>query len=358
MWDLEKTECTPFCAGNCHNGKCVAPEKCECDNGFEHHPTHSICIPHCVDACVHGQCIASNKCECDFGFHFVNESHSVCEPFCELSCENAKCVEPNVCECHNGYSVLDGNKPHECHCGLYCVEIDGMCHCLDEAQRVSAERIRNNISSICTESNCKNGVCLTPDDCECYDGFEKDENFQCVAFNETCIDDPSNCNGTDLHVCNCINGICAINQTCVCVNGFKMSEGHNDLCEPRCTKDCVNGFCINPDSCECDTGYRLGYNESESHICHPICDPDAEDNNGCINGICVAPDTCECHEGFQLDLASNFSCVPAPHTARVQKSGMHWFVFFNLLTYAFLKKKLLILGFIFNLGCSPEAFRY
>lgn len=137
------------------------------NEGFVHHPTQSLCTPNCSEPCINGECVETNKCECDFGYQFANESQSVCEPICELSCENAKCVEPNVCLCHNGYIVANESKPHECHCGLYCVEIDDYCHCLDEEHRVSGDRIRNNISSICSESNCMNGVCLTPYDCEC-----------------------------------------------------------------------------------------------------------------------------------------------------------------------------------------------
>lgn len=88
-----------------------------------------------------------------------------------MSCKNAKCIEPNVCECHNGYTVLDDNQPYICQCGLYCAEIDGMCHCLNDEHRVDGETIRNNISAICTEDTCINGACLTPFDCEVFNHF-------------------------------------------------------------------------------------------------------------------------------------------------------------------------------------------
>lgn len=137
------------------------------NDGFVHHPTQSLCIPNCSEPCINGECIGTNKCECDFGYQFANGSQSICEPICELSCKNAKCVEPNVCACTNGFTVANETKPHECHCGLYCIEIAGYCHCLDEEHRISGDRIRNNISSICSDSNCVNGFCLTPNDCEC-----------------------------------------------------------------------------------------------------------------------------------------------------------------------------------------------
>lgn len=323
-WDMDALECVPVCDGNCHNGKCIAPNQCQCHEGFVHHPLHSVCVPNCNGGCVKGQCIAPNKCECDLGYKFINGSQSVCEPICEMSCKNAKCIDPNTCECHHGYTVLDDDKPHECHCGMYCAEIDGMCHCLDDDHRVNGDMIRNNYTAICTENSCENGVCLTPYDCDCYDGFEKDENLICTAVNETCIDDPANCNAGDSKTCNCINGICSLSNQCHCVNGFKMSEDLDNVCEPHCTKECVHGFCINPDECECDIGYRLGYNETELHICHPICDPEAEDNNGCTNGTCIAPDTCHCFEGFMLSNQMNFTCIPDPFYAERQTSQTTW----------------------------------
>lgn len=146
-------------------------------------------------------------------------------------------------------------------------------------------------------------------------------------MNETCIDDPARCKGTDVKSCSCVNGIC-LNETCICVNGFKMSDSDNYVCEPFCTVECIHGVCINPDSCECDVGYRLGYNESQSHICHPICDVDAEDNDGCINGTCIAPDTCQCNLGFELDLHANYTCIPLPPEKQVQQGGGRWFVLF------------------------------
>lgn len=184
-------------------------------------------------------CTEPNECECFYGYRPVNDSKTVCEPICEIPCINSVCVEPNTCECQSGYIVHDDNKPHECSCGKYCAEVDGRCHCLDEHQRVSAQQLLND-TGICSKSNCINGYCATPYQCECFDGFEKNENSICVGFNETCIDDPKLCNGTDVQGCDCINGICSSSGDCVCLNGFRMVAGRNDRCEPFCTKECVS----------------------------------------------------------------------------------------------------------------------
>lgn len=155
-----------------------------------------------------------------------------------------------------GFEISE--TPSNGTCGLYCVQIDGKCHCLDESERFSGNQIRNYIDLLCTKSNCKNGFCLTPFYCECYDGFEKDEN-ECKT-NQTSTDDSPNSGG--MLPCNCINGICSnYTSTCVCVNGYKMFQDREDLCEPNCARECVNGFCINPDTCQCDEGYQLDSND-------------------------------------------------------------------------------------------------
>lgn len=239
-WDSTNVQCVPWCSGGCHNGDCIAPEKCACHEGYTHHATESVCIPHCNDSCVNGECFDTNQCECFTGYVFSNGSQHECEPMCELSCKNGKCIEPNVCECHSGFVVADDTKPHECHCGQYCVTIDEKCHCLNDYQRVSGYRLHIDDPSICTKANCLNGFCATPNDCECIEGFEKDDNLECIPVNETCIDEPMLCNSTAPEMCDCINGVCATNGTCVCLNGYKMTEKWTNRCEPLCSEECVS----------------------------------------------------------------------------------------------------------------------
>lgn len=237
---MDRLECIPFCSGNCHNGKCIAPEQCVCDTGYIHHESESICIPHCMNPCENGVCISPDECVCFDGYGFANETNYICEPICEIECINSKCVEPNTCECEDGYIAHDDTKPHECICGKYCAEVDGKCHCLDAKQRVSVKDFGND--SLCNSNNCANGYCQTSTQCECFEGFEKDEHSICAPANETCADDPTLCGATEVSNCNCINGICSLNGTCVCLNGFKMVADHNDRCEPHCSKKCVSSI--------------------------------------------------------------------------------------------------------------------
>ena len=136
-----------------------------------------------------------------------------CVPYCAGGCVNGKCIEPNKCECIQGYTVTDRSKPNECHCEMYCAEVDGTCECLHKDQRIDGLLIHNNATVNCTET--------TPT------------------------------NGTLSYICNCINGF-ESNGTCVCANGYKMRDGFIDLCEPDCRGECNGGICIEPNQCLCD----------------------------------------------------------------------------------------------------------
>lgn len=322
-----------MCDVHCEHGKCIAPNKCDCDQGYTHHSTLSLCIPHCEGGCTNGACINPNECECDKGYKHQNGSQNVCEPICELSCVNATCVAPDTCECHDGFSVHDENKQHECHCGPYCVMKDEMCHCLEEDLRVTGSQIRENFTAICSDSNCKNGVCLTPFSCECLDGFEKNENSTCVMVNETCVDEPELCHGNSTdEICNCINGLC-LNNHCVCVQGYKESDVHDELCVPDCVGGCANGFCNTPESCICDAGYQLD-NSNGSQSCQPICNSDIENESGCINSICIEPNVCKCYEGFELSQNNTFLCTQIQVDPKAQTSHFSWYVSVVMINFA------------------------
>lgn len=247
-WDSELLECKPRCVGDCPNGKCVGPEDCECNDSYMRHKTLDVCIPYCEESCVFGKCTKPNVCECDLGYKFQNNSISECEPICEIPCKNGKCIEPNTCECDENYIVHDKNKPHECHCGKFCVEIDEKCHCLDATQRVKGNQLLDNNPNLCTEKNCINGYCATPYRCECTGGFAKNENSICISLNETCIDESSeDCvsysnSSAPSHstiLCDCINGVCSYDNKCFCVGGYRLSNITLNKCIPFCSKECV-----------------------------------------------------------------------------------------------------------------------
>ncbi|XP_031623923.1 von Willebrand factor D and EGF domain-containing protein-like isoform X2 [Contarinia nasturtii] len=280
--------CEPICK-NCTNGECIAPEKCESHSGYIFNSKTETCVPECF-GCENGRCVEPNKCECNDGYQDSNETTSLCQPICMPSCKNAKCIEPNTCECDQGYKVLDHEKPNECQCGAYCAEIDEICHCLNEEQRIDGFLIENDVSSLCTET-------ILP-------------------------------NGTSTKVCSCLNGFYSANKTCVCAKGYKMRNGFDDLCEPQCETECVNSICAEPSKCQCSSGYELSQNKNETNICQPICE------SGCSNGACIAPHTCQCDEGFENEehLIGNFTCVSKSlriekkKTPDTQPGEGHWYI--------------------------------
>lgn len=253
-WDQKASECLPRCENECTNGACTAPGICICNKGYVKHHSLDLCVPHCKGECSNGKCIAPNVCECDTGYRLKNNSLNICQPICDPTCKNGECVEPNTCDCNDNYILHDPNRPHECHCGKYCVEIDGKCHCLDENQRVKGYDFLYGDKSYgnCSGETCRNGYCATPNTCECFFGFYKDENDSCAPLNETCIDETSeNCalaiNTTvepsrSTFPCSCTNGICNHENVCYCVQGFTMSNTTADKCIPQCSKECVS-FC-------------------------------------------------------------------------------------------------------------------
>lgn len=169
-----------------------------------------------------------------------------------MSCLNAKCTEPNVCECNDGFISHDKDKPHECHCGKFCVHIEDKCVCLEESQRVKGHRLYEyeTISSECNSGNCVNGYCSDDAKCECFVGYLKFDDFTCVA-NDTCLEQTNDgsCSRVDNSepsrstiICECINGICLSNNTCACIGNYQISPKNPNKCIPVCDRECVSQF--------------------------------------------------------------------------------------------------------------------
>ncbi|XP_055592870.1 fibrillin-2-like isoform X2 [Uranotaenia lowii] len=280
--------CTPICLQTCVNGKCMAPNQCECDEGFDNANTtaNHICEPVCRNGCQNGDCIAPGKCMCHRGYGKIAEE---CIPLCE-KCSFGHCVEPEVCVCDRGYELVDGDcvpiceeecknakctGPNSCTClpGYNYTDINSLFECLP----------------VC-EDDCDNGECVAPNTCECNSGFVKEDN-QCVDEIELCRS-------------RCFNGYCDENVKCNCHYGYIMNLV--GLCEKTCPEGCSYGQCIGGE-CICEEGYRLSANNAS--ICEPICEDEYDEiGTGCINGQCVSPNICLCDAGFELVDGSRTHC--------------------------------------------------
>ncbi|KAH8276041.1 hypothetical protein KR026_000732 [Drosophila bipectinata] len=128
----------------------------------------------------------------------------------------------------------------------------------------------------CSQSspdNCRNGFCRSPENCECFPDFVRNEFGACI------------------HTCPiaCQHGRCYLNGTCACHRGFALDQETRLFCRPQCSKACgTHEACVAPEECECAPGYR----RTTDLGCQPVCAPD------CGYGKCIAPNQCECFAGF------------------------------------------------------------
>lgn len=100
--------------------------------------------------------------------------------------------------------------------------------------------------------SCRNGDCIAPGKCRCFDGFVLTDNDECVF---TCP-------------ISCLNGRCNLLMgTCLCNKGYELNET-GQFCRPICRSGCgANPLhnCTAPDVCGCVKGYSLTDND-----CQPI----------------------------------------------------------------------------------------
>ncbi|KAL1381787.1 hypothetical protein pipiens_013347 [Culex pipiens pipiens] len=236
-------ECRPVCEGGCVGGRCVAPNRCGCEEGFRLRGNR--CVPVCDPGCIFGDCTGVGVCSCLPGYR--NRTATECEPVCDPPCEQGKCIAPNTCDCRHGFE-LAGNSKHLCK-----------------------PRCDPKIAK------CGNGTCVEPNRCNCEKGYEF-KGHACVP-----ICDPT-----------CINAECSQPNTCTCKQGFSNSSEPN-VCKPICDEGCSNGTCVAPNTCLCLHGYQPS--EAAPNSCEPSCDPKFFDTT---NGQCTAPNVLRCNEGYQL----------------------------------------------------------
>lgn len=123
---------------------------------------------------------------------------------------------------------------------------------------------------------CPNGVCRFPGECDCYEGFVKNDNGDCVF---AC---PLGCQ----------NGRCFLDGSCQCDPGYTLDETRR-FCRPICSSGCGNNprhNCTEPEVCSCAKGYQL-----TNDGCQPVCDPDCG-----IGGVCRSNNECDCGAGYVL----------------------------------------------------------
>ncbi|XP_023328477.1 delta-like protein C isoform X1 [Eurytemora carolleeae] len=153
----------PVCINGCsNNGKCVAPDICRCDMGYQGGTCQS-CIKH--PGCIHGSCNTAFECNCEGGW----EGRDCNIPKCSEGCDPdfGFCDTPDTCLCKHGSGVQGPN----------CTE------CM-------------------TKEGCKHGTCANPGECNCDDKF----------WTGHLCDEPVCSDG-----CSKKHGYCKEPATCICM---------------------------------------------------------------------------------------------------------------------------------------------
>ena len=106
-------KCLKKCYGICTNGKCLE-DQCICGEGYKLSENLTECLPICafeeLHDCISGICIAPQICECFEGFKFLDDRNCTCVPRCSPQCVNGVCTEAG-CICHEDFYNISS---HEC----------------------------------------------------------------------------------------------------------------------------------------------------------------------------------------------------------------------------------------------------
>uniref|UniRef100_A0A8C5RU05 Platelet endothelial aggregation receptor 1 n=1 Tax=Laticauda laticaudata TaxID=8630 RepID=A0A8C5RU05_LATLA len=203
--------CVPRCAQECVHGRCVAPEQCQCEQGWRGSDCSSECSdrswgPNCQSPCTclnGGSCDPlTGACTCPPGYH-GQECQETCATGtygqgCQLNCHcqnGAGCSLVNgTCLCSPGYAgphceILCPNSTHGFQCPAFCpCQNGGICHPSSSSKCACPPGWMGDIcstrcpighfgSSCQEECRCHNGGQCDPDSgqCRCAPGYLGEE---------------------------------------------------------------------------------------------------------------------------------------------------------------------------------------
>ena len=178
------------CSGN---GECVAPDVCQCYDGYfaSDCGTPDSC-PELSDCSGNGVCVSDSgakSCRCYSGYSGQNCSQAVCKGRNDCS-GHGRCVEIDLCECNYGYS--------NANCSAYSCEKHQFC----SGQLLWCDRSNSHGNDVCFSFS-GHGSCPSFDRCLCD-----------VQWNGPACDIPD-CSGVN----NCTDashGTCIGPDTCLC----------------------------------------------------------------------------------------------------------------------------------------------
>lgn len=117
-FEMFNGKCLSLCNQTCGvGGKCLE-NQCVCFDGYKLNENSTSCVPVCAfeddHDCINGFCVAPQTCQCFEGYHLLPTKNCTCVLMCDPPCINGICTEDG-CVCHNNFYNISG---HECakHC--------------------------------------------------------------------------------------------------------------------------------------------------------------------------------------------------------------------------------------------------
>ncbi|KAJ8386509.1 hypothetical protein AAFF_G00169790 [Aldrovandia affinis] len=301
------------------------------------------CVPRCMKECVHGRCVAPDHCQCEEGWQSDDCSTAACGGKhwgmgCGLPCgcqNGARCHSlTGACQCPPGFRGPSCEDPcaagtfgqgclQKCLCGTggSCDGRTGECRCNDGFTGTLCDQA-------CSAQRCpprcpcqSGGFCRGEGVCVCPPGWTGAVcTERCVAgwFGENCSQEWNRCSeacavgrfGQDCDgVCDCAHGARCyhIHGGCLCEQGFRGPRCQDRMCPegkfgPRCDQHCL-----------CNSAHTLSCHPMKGDCtCHPgwaglFCNetcPQGFYGHGC-------QDTCLCLNGGVCDSVSGHcQCAP------------------------------------------------
>ncbi|TSK34788.1 Multiple epidermal growth factor-like domains protein 10 [Bagarius yarrelli] len=317
-----RNKCVPRCTKECVHGRCVAPDRCQCEGGWRGDDCSSSCDdlhwgPGCSKECQcqnKGQCdVLTGSCICPPGYtgtHCQNPCpKEYFGPGCAQQCQcgtGGSCnKETGECVCREGFTgtlcdtpcVRTGRCAARCSChnGGIC-QGKGVCLCppgwtgLVCTEPCPKGRFGINCSRECL---CHNGGHCDPEKghCQCAPGFTGERcNEECAVGTYG-----QDCKG----VCDCTNAARCyhIDGGCLCEPGFRGPQCSHRMCTDGTFG--MHALC-HPlkGECTCQPGWAGLYcNETCAHGYY---------GNGCLEsclcvngGVCdTVTGVCQCAPGY------------------------------------------------------------
>lgn len=289
------TNCNPGYYYDSYSDRCLCKPGYIEKNGF------------CNPVCPSDQTYVNGKCQCNNGLP-IWQGKCVAPQVCPLNSHPD--VNTGCCVCNDGYSVIGGRCSSYQYCGLNGYLKYGQCYCNDGYFWILGA------CRACGTNEGYNGVA-----CECYLGFTRDVNGNCVKSTATpkcylnerydevikacvCIDGTQYVRGRCLSIPTCPENAYYNSLTCVCNSGFKLSGGKcvaSDAVVPTCPS---NSY-FNGVGCTCS----IGFFQVSENTCSACPSGTAWNGQSCASSTSASPN---CAAGYVFNANINQCEASAP----------------------------------------------